>query len=295
MKNYHLIKPADTTDEIRVVNDDENPVIEYISFSIAFMSYAGRYVYNLEIQFKRNAETQEMRQQFLNISNREFINDFECVMHRSKLNTIFKYLELVNTIDPIPLQAYADVMEALPPFDFSSFLNRGEVEQLVAQGEHNDALKLALEADSKGDQEILVTLSNMYNELGDFDNYRNVLSHIPTTNPFFVEANQQLHDVNQSISLETIETPQDPIDQLEKKFRNAFHAGLSKEASCYFDELCGNAGVNPEIDNIKGDVDTLIQIASRERRMKAEIEYLRAMLAEKTDQKPAPNRMRMFS
>lgn len=288
MKNYHLKRSTcRPNNEICVFNDDKTPVIEYISFMIFPIAEEG-YVYKLEIKFKSNAETQEMRQQFLKFRGREYINDFECLIEHSKLDTIFKYLRLVDTIDPIPLQAYADVMEALPPYDLSRFLNRGEIEQLVTQGKHNEALKLALEAENKGDRKVLVILSNMYSELGDFDNYRNVLSHIPTTNPFFVEANQQLHDINQSISLET-------IDLLEKKFRNAFHAGLSKEASCYFDQLCGNSGVCPEIDNIKGDADTLIQIARKERRMKAEIENLKALLAEKQDQKPAPNRMRMFS
>lgn len=97
--------------------------------------------------------------------------------------------------------------------------------------------------------------------------------------------------------LKLLKKPQDKIDLLEKKFRSAMNAGLNKEASSYFDELCGNTGICPAINNIKGDIDTLILIARMQREMKREINDLKGKLLEKTDPKPATTRIsnRLFS
>ena len=54
---------------------------------------------------------------------------------------------------------------------------------------------------------------------------------------------------------------------------------LTIEASLYFTELCGKKEITHLIDNLKGDADTLIQLASIFRQKNEKIESLKNRLA----------------
>lgn len=296
MKKYHVHRPFSDDDRIvRIVNDDEDPIIEYIQckFYHSKSPGAGHPMWALEIRFKHKAETKEMRQQFLNIEpNSHLMMDVEHIVNQEKMDMIIKYLKLAQTIDSIPLQALVEVMDLIPQFDISQLLNHGMVQRLAEEGKHVDALRIALEADSKGDKDALALLANIYDRIDDFDNYRNVLKNIPSTNESFIDANMILHNHLQENPIAPNTPPEEKTSLLEQKFRYAMNAQLTGEATHYYDELCGNSGMNPEINNIKGDVDTLILIAKKHREMKAEIANLKKqIMSEKTEQKPGSPRV----
>ena len=81
------------------------------------------------------------------------------------------------------------------------------------------------------------------------------------------------------LSLDLPQKEDEKISLLEKKFRAVVNANLISESSGYFNQLCGGNGLNPSIDDVKGDPDVLIKIAREQRTMKKELEELRSYKA----------------
>lgn len=296
MKDYQIETDLEgNSKSVEIINDDEDCIIKFICFSLVTVDLTNPTVlYSLEIRFDEDEETPEMRQQFQKIGSDYSIHECESLINEVNLDAIWAFLKLADSIDPIPQQAYFDVMEILPQYDLSRIVNKNAIQHLVEEGEHVRAMKLALKFDKKGNPDALTYLANLYSEAGDYDRYLHVLQRIPSTSVSFVFANFTLHEYYQSITPKADQKPQDKIDLLEKKFRSAMNAGLNKEAANYFDELRGNNGICPAIDNIKGDVDTLILIARQQREMKVEIDNLKKMIIEKADPKPIPVRVGRF-
>lgn len=264
--------------EIFIVNDDEEGIIDYIKCICD--EPLGRKLWSVKIWFKENRETDEARSQFLAIKGTQSQGrkepprkDYEELLKQEDMKTIVEYFKIIQKIDPLPLSVFSK--EELAFFDLSEILTAGLIEDRVTQGKHVEALQIALAADAKGDDQALVVLANLYSESGDMENYRNVLTKYPKTHREFASASASLHDLSLSSS-PSIKNADDKIKSLENKFKLALQSDQTRLAAQYFDELCGKSGLNPQISDVKGDPDTLIQIARVQRGLNKEIEELKS-------------------
>lgn len=282
MKKYHIKQPySDDNRCFLIVNDDEEPIIKEIECGHTEAAGDERR-WDVKIEFENGEETEEVRQKFLNVTGADdrFAMGIEILTLQKDMKNILKYFKLIQEVDPLPLSVFSEIM-ALMDFDLSEFLYHGLIKEKVTQSRHPDALELALEADSKGCHEALALLANLYEEKSDRANYLNVLEHLPKTHKFYKEANEILHQ--HELSKTKPETEEENYTLLERKLRFSLNAGLKGEASCYFDELSGNTGLNPEVKDVEGHPDTLIKIAKVQRERKEELENLREMVKKQSE------------
>ncbi|OJW16558.1 MAG: hypothetical protein BGO44_00550 [Legionella sp. 39-23] len=200
---------------------------------------------------------------------------YESVILQENLSSIYSYLDVAQTIDPLPLSAFLEIMELEPLFDLSRFVSLDTIKKLYENNEHDNALRTALDADAKGDDRALLYLANLYYE-NDTPNYILVLQHVPHSHPDFIEINKIIYEYFMCTQ-KTINTLEERMSNVEHTFRAAVNAQL-EQVPYLFDELCGNSGLTPEIKEIKGNVDTLIQVARVQRRMKLEMDNLKFQL-----------------
>lgn len=314
MKKYHLIIKPDNETLVRICNDDENPIIKDIdckTFGVGSLKQDTLRAFS--IMFKENAETPAMKEQFDEPSVvARLMGRYESNYLENNLGPIIKFFKLMQTIDPIPLDAFAEI-KARISLDLTMFTSWGLIEQMVMEGKHEAALKAALDANAQGDNEALPFLAQLYEEniatrlhvpanasvvsleedekkpfsptLNSshnqgkvaqsevYDQYITVLENFPKEHPLFINANKKLHE---ALVLKHIPSDEEgQLDLLERKFRSAL---ISEQAiaSNYFNQLCGDTGTNPQIQKLKGDPDTLLQIARQQREMRKEPEELRA-------------------
>lgn len=277
MKKYHIIHNSfGDKRTIHIVNDDEHPIIKKIECSCyhAYSEGVGDLLFLYAIDFYTD-KTKEIKQKFeqarqgvpIKLRSGDFYLNksptYESAINQRNMDTIYAYIAVTQTIDPIPLDAFNEIMTLIPAFNVKKFSHHGRLRELVRNNQHDKALQLAVRDDAKGDSNIIIALANIYLDANVLDRWVNVLSCMPETNPNFTEANLTLFNYYQSLPV-----PNDKevkIKQLEQKFKTALNAKLLNEAACFFDELCGNSGMNPNIKKIAGDPDSFIDIA-RERR-----------------------------
>lgn len=266
MQLYEIKKENEKT--VIIYNRDKNPVITKIECQsdIGEQTQLRNRVVNIEI----DNETKEMKLAFEKIPGVSLYLElgYEELSCFGDMKYIEEFFKMIQTIDPLPLKAYLEIKELID-FDLtgSVLAQRLRISQMVQEGEDELALQAALLADSKGDNEIMQILANLYVEKKDADNYHRVLSHYPKTHALFKKANEILHN-------DLLKDEKKHTAPLEKKFKYALNAELSI-ADNYYDMLCGWDGLYPKIISIKGDYDTLIKLADMQKNMLKELKELR--------------------
>lgn len=273
MKNYEIIKPfVDMPDWIRIVNRDDSPTITEIDCRTYFVVER---LWSIEVKIQN--ETDAMRKLFHTVPGawKSLDMNFEKICNQTTMENIIQLFKIIQQIDPVPLSVFSEIKNEIN-LDLSELLNHGSIQQQAEQGNYSNALQLALEATTNGDDEALPLLANIYQEKGDISNYIIVLNCIPAKHPLFVSANEEMHNY-----LLTLPVPQDQEEKiilLEKKFKAALNSNDTKLSTCYFNELIGK-GLQVNTSNIRTDADTLIEVARDNRKMRKELEDLRSYKA----------------
>lgn len=269
MKNYRIIKPYDDDPNyIRIINDDDIKIIHEINCKVynRIKTGVGDLLRMVSIDLN---ETSDIKKRFRAVPDAGFqMMGNESLVNQKDMKNIIEFFKIIQQIDPIPPKAFKEIKELID-FDLTIFFKHDLIQQMVKEGRHQEALKLALEEDQKGDDEALTMLANCYQENKDERNYLNVLAHYPKGHKLYRKANKLLHS-----HLQTLPIPENEdkhFSLLENKFRFALNGRLKLETTQYFNELCGNTNLSPEVQDIKGDPDTLIKIACVQRKMKKEL------------------------
>lgn len=280
---------------ISISNKDDKTNEPYIR-EVTFGTKIGTNIFNIQVTIEN--ETPTIKKQFQDLSKKiprspegtpDVCKYLSIQAPTQQPEIMLPFLKLIQQIDPLPFDALNKVTEFLKiPNQFlrslttshDLMLSRSLTER-AEKGEHKEALELALKMNSKGDNEALPLLVNLYQEANDENNYFNVLAHIPKTHEQFKFANEQLH--NHLLSKPIPEDKDERIALLEKKFLYAFNAELEETAN-YFNQLCGDTGLNAKIEVRGNNPETLIQIARMMRELRDKYEELRDENEELKDQ-----------
>lgn len=295
MKDYKLIaQNSGGIINLNLINwATEGVIIKNINFG----SYDGKLSVSIVLKNPRDVRDKEKQQEYL-VKQRRLTSESKAIdkdvyvesgenysinlSGQRDMSVILALLKIVQEIDPIPYKAMREIMEASSKFDLSSLFT-SVFQPFIDEGDHAKALQLALEADQNGDVNALPSLAYLYQNKGDDNNYYNVLDNFPPTHKSYVEANKTLHD-----HLQMIDPAKLPLDEkinlLERKLAYSLKANIP-EATNYFDQLCGNSGLNPELKNIKGDSETLIALARKFREMKKQNDDLKKIVGESKEVK----------
>lgn len=283
MKKYHFDKPrsfgTEKPNTVTIYNDDENPVIRTIECAVNFHPIGEIPLWSVYLVLNENLE---IREKFYKVTNIHYFAPLgdESLVNQSDRNNVFKFFAVIQQIDPLPLSVFTE-LKALINFDITDLIFLSLIEEKVKEKKYQEALVIALEEDKKGDVNAMPVLANLYEKNNDYVNYINVITHFPKTHESFRSVNEILHGHLQSIPIPSDDNKKTRL--LEQRLRVALNAELTGEASCYFDQLCGNNGLDPSVKNVKGDADTLIQIAQVQSQMKKELEMLKAAMKKETD------------
>lgn len=276
MQKYHIESIGNS---VILYNDDEDPIIKTITFKISAdeKSTLSR---RIELKFvSESSESSKMREQFIKVSGKHRqVMGYESIDVEKEGYQIIKFLKIVQTIDPIPTRAFVEVRNKID-YNFSPFIFPG----LVAQQQHEDALKEALTAFYAGDEDSLLELASLYESKQDRQNYLNVLENIPPQHSSFIEVNKEIHALLSEMGLEEEEPD---YAHLERLLRAAIHARHTEAAGKYFDKLRGNSGEVPSIHYVDANPNLLIVIAQEQRALQQELKRMKAEVeAKKADPK----------
>lgn len=157
MKNY-LVSFGESfgSPQVRVQNKDDNSIIDYVELSFTGTSYS------LNVFFRNNLETQEMKDAFDKIEGNYsgLKMDYEAYLH-PKLNGFLENLELIQTIDPIPDKAFDEIMGFIPKLDLTQFSKSNILFELVSQEKHVEALEEVIQS-NLDDPDKFMTLATIY-------------------------------------------------------------------------------------------------------------------------------------
>jgi uncharacterized protein (UPF0335 family) len=113
-----------------------------------------------------------------------------------------------------------------------------------------------------------------------------LLHSITPENFFFKQANSLLFEI---INTQEVPSKQEKLLFLEEKFRYALQSESQDLADQLFNELCGYKGLTPVIKKVKGDIETLINIAKQMRELNQRVEDLEAKEKNYTEEEKKAN------
>lgn len=248
MKNFYLFNNKEINEpNLSLFNQDEHSIISEIQ--LVFVSGSTYQVDVITTQNFSEYKLLELQETFPNIA----YNDNKITL-RSYFNVIYQFLMNLDFIDPIPVDYFKEIDTIFSELSNDSCLTLIFRRMLVQNESHPFANKIAL---SSSNSNAFAILANMYEKKNQYENYLDVLEHIPETHPQFREANFHL--------LQTLIQSSDDLPERTKRiFKAAVNAKEGYIASRYFNLLCGQElTAKPILNNIENSTDALIELAQK--------------------------------
>jgi len=185
----------------------------------------------------------------------------------NNLNLIMRLLEVLLRLEPSTDFVYQDIFTALSIHHPQQQLDNIEVELHDAMAHQEQRryqpvwhLALACKQDFNAD----TPTRNL-----SLEQLIQIFKAISNKNPFFAQANDELVHLIMRIPRNSYD-----VELLEQTFRYAFKGTAPEITDRLYAELCGDSALKPTIQNIKGDEDILVALATMLRETKTQLNEL---------------------
>lgn len=269
-------KVKSTGNTVTILNNDENPVITSIECTL--MQGIWQDTYNLNATFSVvTKDTEELFSKIQGIVFTPTSKTFGLVREANTTN-IDDFFHAVQRLDSLPGRAYSQLHQQTG-LDLTKVLYHAEMMEKVAQSAHESALDIAKRSVlNYGDAGLLIELADHYKKCNHNELAIRALSAIPNNNTMFRAANAEI------LRLLNLQKPLDKIQEiglLISKFTAALNSQNTALTSEYFSQYCGDASLSARLPDIQTDKTfVLLAMATEYRKMRAELEQLRAFKAQ---------------
>ena len=169
-----------------------------------------------------------------------------------------KFLRIIKKYEGIPFDEYCQMLSNLNiKITEEDFVD--EVSSFVEKGDFQAAIKLAQTRQDEGYHEIIWELSTTLHENDNIEPHALVELYncILEKNPHYVEAQERLGGLYLDPEVEP-----DKYRGLELALETALKSNDQKLTDQFFHSLCGRKGLSPTFTNMKGDIHTLVSLAT---------------------------------